>query len=268
VHQGISFAFSSVSAPTEYNPVIHFYHYLRGMMTNWYPSELTLKSIDDSTKLLIDNFPIYIDQFERAFDEDKTFAGPSLYFHFKCISEYKNIPLKQKLNDNRFFELIYATLASWGMHRMGKTMTKLRNFNNFKNEILEQRSLLFELEDFKIWEIDYQQLNQKIIEEILDSMKVTKAYANLVANSKVLHHILPNLIPPIDRRYTLAYFGINTMLPSQKPASEIFTYLYPKFVEISKELENHIKAKVDLNSDNWNTSFTKIIDNGIIGSQL
>ena len=156
------------------------------------------------------------------------------------------------------------------MHRMGKTMTKLRNFNNFKNEILEQRSLLFELEDFKIWEIDYLQFNsnQKTIEQILDSMKVTKAYANLVANSKVLHHILPNLIPPIDRRYTLAYFGINTMLPSQKPASEIFKHLYPKFVEISKELESHIKAKVDPNSDNWNTSFTKIIDNAIIGYQL
>ena len=38
------------------------------------------------------------------------------------------------------------------------------------------------------------------------------AAAQIVANSKALHHLLPALVPPIDREYTFRFFYDRTML--------------------------------------------------------
>jgi hypothetical protein len=44
----------------------------------------------------------------------KDFGGPSVYFHIQAIKEQATNFLS-----DRHIEMIYATLASWGMHRMG-----------------------------------------------------------------------------------------------------------------------------------------------------
>ena len=41
---------------------------------------------------------------------------------------------------------------------------------------------------------------------IMASLRVGIGPTLLVANSKALHHLLPGLIPPIDRNYTLRFF--------------------------------------------------------------
>ncbi len=62
-----------------------------------------------------------------------TFGGPSVYFHVQAIREQETNFLSQ-----RHIEMIYATLASWGMHRMGAdAKVKLQEFEVFKASILE-----------------------------------------------------------------------------------------------------------------------------------
>lgn len=237
-------------------------------MTDWYPSQVTLQKISQQTALLIRQFPSYTDAFEKAFQEERTFAGPSLCFHFECIRQFGDTSVQEKLDSFRFYEYLYATLASWGMHRMGDTATKLQNFSEFKSQILSQRDRLAELEGFKIWSLTKPDLDtaQGLLVLVLDSMVISKSSAHLVANTKVIHHILPNLVPPVDRRYTLAYFGINQMLPSQKRAGPIFARLFPAFVQVSSQVAPYIHGKVDRRMENWHTSFTKVIDNAIIGA--
>jgi hypothetical protein len=239
-------------------------------MKEWHPSETTLHSISRQTDRLIERFFAYLEAFNKAFEEDRTFGGPSLYFHFACIRKFAHTSVADKLNDTQFYEYLYAILASWGMHRMGNTATKLLNFAEFKSEIFAQREALIELAGLKIWAISDQELTvtQSILARILDGMTVGKSEARLVANTKILHHILPDLVPPVDRRYTLAYFEINEMLPSQKSASSIFIHLFPCFVRVSKTLEKEIKSKIDINKENWYTSFTKVIDNAVIGARF
>jgi hypothetical protein len=238
-------------------------------MNKWNPSQTTLHSISHQTDLLIDQFSSYIGAFDRATEEDRTFGGPSLYFHFACIRNFAQTTVANKLNNLQFYEYLYATLASWGMHRMGDTATKLRNFAEFKSQIFAQCEALAKLEGFKIWALSRQELAtvQCILVGILDEMTVSKSEACLVANAKILHHILPDLVPPIDRSHTLAYFGINEMLPSQKSAGSIFIHLFPSFVRASIALEKDIQSKIDLSKENWHTSFTKVIDNAVIGAR-
>ena len=236
-------------------------------MSDWKPSRRTLRSISQQTKDLIARFDNYISCFEEAFSRDETFGGPSLYFHFQCIKKYSCVSLEAKLRDERFFEYVYAVLASWGMHRTG-TATQLRSYHEFKKEIISQRDRLFEIASFQIWKLDLSSSPQVLatLQVILDTMKISKSSAHLVANTKVLHHILPELVPPVDRRHTLAYFGINTMLPSQKSAGVIFKYLFPAFVRVATCLSSRLVQIVDLHEENWHTSPTKVIDNALIGA--
>jgi hypothetical protein len=239
-------------------------------MSEWNPSQYTLDKIDIQTKVLIESFDRYLAKFKDSFSRDETFGGPSLYFHFQCISQFGSLPIIEKLQSDRFIEYIYAVLVSWGMHRMGNTATKLGSFREFKHEITSQTDNLIALGNYKIWEMK-QEDSAKVIHDlrnILDTMRISKSESHLVANTKVLHHILPNLVPPVDRRYTLAFFGINTILPGEKTAGSIFKHLYPAFFRVSSRLQDKIIGDVSLSSENWNTSFTKVIDNAIIGAML
>jgi hypothetical protein len=42
--------------------------------------------------------------------------------------------------------------------------------------------------------------------DVLPKLKGSDAKAKLVASSKILHHLLPELMPPIDREHTAELF--------------------------------------------------------------
>jgi len=235
-------------------------------MASWAPSEITKERMKQKTNNLINNFDEYISRFDKAFVNEETFGGPSIYFHFKCIKLFSDIPIFKKFEDDRFFEIIYAMLPSWGMHQRS---SRVHDYHEFKRQILNQKENLLLLEDYKIWDISSEDLLELhcSLDTILNIMSITSAKAKLVANTKVLHHILPNLIPPIDRRYTLGFFGLNDQLPNNYQAGAIFKVLFQYFVDISKSITSEIQSKVSLVSENWHSSFTKVIDNAIIGSQ-
>ena len=93
---------------------------------------------------------------------------------------------------------------------------------------------------------------------------------SLVGNSKVMAHLLPNLVPPVDREYTLKFLfgrgnitnGINVEWDMLKEVLKSFFYPVvqsPIFqVKAQKWLSHPDKYK-------WDTSPLKIIDNSIIG---
>jgi hypothetical protein len=87
-------------------------------------------------------FSSHIAAFDKATEEDRTFGGPSLYFHYACIRKFAQVPIADKLDNLQFYEYLYATLASWGMHRMGDTATKLQNFAEFKSQIFAHHAII------------------------------------------------------------------------------------------------------------------------------
>ena len=55
----------------------------------------------------------------------------------------------------------------------------------------------------------------------------------IVAGTKALHHLLPDLIPPIDRTYTIRFFHENTLMP--KGDEHAFKEVYPALVDIAEK---------------------------------
>jgi hypothetical protein len=87
----------------------------------------TLLRMNERVEELVRDFETFIEHF----DNTPLFSGPSLYFHKKVISILLKIGLQEAIEDNSFLEYLYATLASWGLHRMGETNTKLVDFQPF-----------------------------------------------------------------------------------------------------------------------------------------
>ncbi len=144
--------------------------------------------------------------FEGSYDQFKTFGGPSVHFHLECL----RVGRKEFLSD-RHIELLYATLTAWGLHRMGddkKTKAKLTDWDVFRGSLLVKANDLQQLREFSLLEMSESSYS-RLIEQMrpcYESLKLSKSESTIVVNSKALHHLLPNLISPIDRQYTVRFF--------------------------------------------------------------
>jgi hypothetical protein len=78
-----------------------------------------------------------------------------------------------------------------------------------------------------------------------------------------MHHIFPELIPPMDNAYTLKFF-FGYVRPN--PGYAEFSAIFRAFWEIAQASTPSIHAHIGAHP--FNTSVTKVIDNVIVGAQL
>ena len=162
---------------------------------------------------------------------------------------------------DEYISLIYTTLIAWNMNGRG---AKLNNFEEFKEEILSQRKNLELLKGLKIEELNEKDFNKvvDILEEIFKNIKLVKTNSPLVTFSKAIHFLLPNLVAPIDRKYTINFFYGNAQLQNDNQF-KIFRELFSKFWVLSKKYD--LKSYKD---PIWNKNTPKILDNAIIGYKI
>ena len=86
----------------------------------------------------------------------------------------------------------------------------------------------------------------------------------IVSGSKALHHLLPDLVPPIDREYTVQFFfnNKNAIQGDEAKQREAFHLMYPHFVTVCRERKTEIECRL---GRGMNTSVTKVVDNAIVG---
>lgn len=144
--------------------------------------------------------------FENAYEEFRSFGGPSVYFHERCL-----LAATEEFLSIRHVEMLYATLASWGMHRMGDpgaTKTKLTEWDLFHNSIMEQRANLEPFRGVRMLGVSEREYSEAVValKPHYREFKLSVSAATVVVNSKALFHIFPEFIPPIDRQYTIRFF--------------------------------------------------------------
>ena len=199
----------------------------------------------------------------RLFGASERFTGPSWYLHRKTLAiRAQHGDVTSLLEDDAFFDALYATLTAWGLHRMGPGNTRLRELGQIRDSIRSQATLLEELAPLDITAIgvaDRSMVVEKVW-SVLSALRVSVAAAQIVANSKALHQLLPMLVPPIDREYTYRFFCGRTMLSIQERAafSEVFTRLLSVAAECSSVIGT-------LLGESWNTSPAKVVDNAVVG---
>jgi hypothetical protein len=164
------------------------------------------------------------------------------------------------IDDDSFLELLYATLASWGMHRMGPGGAKLVEFGDFRDSFHKHRDMICGLAGLSVGAVtDVEGVTVRLW-ELLSALRISASETRIVAGSKAIHHLLPDLVPPIDRQYTIRFFlQSTTMNQGDEP---VFRAVYPMFVQIAVACDSHIAR---LLGTGMNTSRTKVIDNAIVG---
>jgi hypothetical protein len=197
-----------------------------------------------------------------AYYQAQTFSGPSLYFHQKALEAASGQDV------HRFVECMYATLASWGMHRMGQRGSKMCDFATFHDSINVSWPLVVTLRDKRPEALTTD--DWRSLKSFFTGIKCMSSATRLVGNSKVMAHALPNLVPPIDREYTLKFlYGRgeikNDLELEWKKLEEVLrNFFYPVSASIPFREATHSWV-LDRQTFAWDTSELKVIDNLVIG---
>lgn len=227
----------------------------------------TLQKRVDQRRPILESLVGDFSRFVQGFDANRQFGGPSVYFHAKTIEALARHPTAvDALGDDVFFDHLYATLASWGLHRMGPGNAKLGDLAELKASFREQAPNIERVQQLRIERLDPGKVGAvaEAAWKIMANLRVGIGQTLLVANSKALHHLLPALIPPIDRNYTLRFFVGRPYIYRGRDA-DYFRVLYPLFQEIAVRCASKIHGFIAKPSGGMNTSVTKVIDNAILG---
>lgn len=225
------------------------------------------KTLDDALQRVGDLCRGF-DKYTAAFDAAALFSGPSLYFHHRTLSIRRDLggSVDACLGSEAFFESLYATLASWGLHRMGPGNTKLVDLPVLAQSFRSLSVNLRKLEGMKIEAISQRDVSRiaDLIWPIIWDLKVGIGNTKIISGTKALHHLLPDLVPPIDREYTVQFLfkNKNAVQGDATKQRDAFRAMYPHFATISRTCGSQIASRL---SRGMNTSVTKVIDNAIVG---
>ncbi|MGH3250262.1 MAG: hypothetical protein ACRDOI_29230 [Trebonia sp.] len=121
----------------------------------------------------------------------------------------------------------------------------------------------------QLWPLDITRLDPADVPEaarcawqVIAAIRASTSETQIVAGTKTLHHVLPDLIPPIDRQYTFRFFTGQKQIPSgdQRAFLEWFPYL----AEIGQRCHGAIEIAVNRGGP-MASGPAKVIDNAIIG---
>ncbi len=212
--------------------------------------------IEERVTKLADDFGRYV----RIYDERVSFTTEQLTAHRACIALRRQAgTVRAAIDDTRFLEALRRTLRAWGI---GVRASRLVSEEKFAAAL---SAALPTLEILEPLAIDGPDLPVDIASQlwlVIESLGVVENIAKIVAVTKTLHHLLPDLVVPMDREWTGKFFHFH--LPEwQNPASQrkIFMLAYDQFVALAHQ----VCPEQYVTNDAWRTSRTKVLDNALIG---
>jgi hypothetical protein len=190
-------------------------------------------------------------------------SGHDLSLYRELIDMHrKRGSLEVILEDEEFLRKLHETLIKWNMNQKG---ARLASFIDLTKSIKFWRDYLVKLYEYKLFEDidnDIAKINE-MLEKVFCNLIVMESKRRIVGVSKALHFLLPDLIMPIDGKYTLpAFYGYNKFSNTPKKEFITFRQIFREFLEITDRLQLN---QSDVDGEKWNTSVPKLIDNAIIG---
>jgi hypothetical protein len=164
--------------------------------------------------------------------------------------------LTAALRDQHFGDLLYATLRAWGI---GIRASRLIPVDGFRHALLAEEEALASLALAALEQLQEPSSTAAQIWALIERIGVVENDAQLVAGTKTLHHLLPDLVPPMDRRWTGQFFGWSTVR-AQYQQQAIFLEAFTACADVARFVRPS-----RLVGEGWRTSQSKIVDNAIVG---
>lgn len=187
--------------------------------------------VDDGGTDLTDVLIASFDKWLAAYDRYCPFTkwGQREY-HIEAIRLRRQLgSAETALHDRSFLEALYRTLSAWGI---GSRASRLRPLKTFIEALQARADTIQELDGLAIDQpdLDVRAVGEKLA-RLIDTLDIVDNKARVVPGSKALHPILPELVVPMDRAYTQAFFGWPTPR-FQYASTECFTEAFRRFAHI------------------------------------
>jgi hypothetical protein len=205
------------------------------------------------------DFPRYL----LAFNAKPPFNGSQFEHHRRTIEFLRGFAsAADAVRDEGFAGSLAATLKAWdiGVERHSQFLVPPREFT----EQLRHTSLaVAELEHLRIDgpSMDEERAARRIwlILRDLDIVryKDRPVKRKVVSGTKALHHLLPDLVFPMDNEYTATFFEWRDFGVDSEPR---FKHAFRRVAAIARAV-----APQSYVGEGWNTSVSKVLDNAIVG---
>jgi hypothetical protein len=151
---------------------------------------------------------------------------------------------------------------------MGPGGSKMREFEEFRNSLQVVWPAALRLQGKTPADINASDWTE--LKGVFCGIRCMASGTSLVGNSKVMAHLLPNLIPPVDREYTLKFLFRNDQITNgiEVEWGKIEQVLQDFFYPVAQSPLFQSRAKGWLAHNDrflWDTSPLKILDNLVIG---
>jgi hypothetical protein len=163
---------------------------------------------------------------------------------------------------NTFIGKVYEILEAWNMNQQA---ARLNDPIPFQDTIKSKTCVLKDLETAQLSDISKPEIITTL-KLLFFKLDLVKTNSRLVTFSKTMHFFFPNLVVPIDRKYTLGFFKIyQNGIDTFEKQWDVFEKLETTFSQFSQTV--NLSEQLDTKGD-WNLNVPKIIDNLIIGYEL
>jgi hypothetical protein len=214
------------------------------------------EDVQERLGALTSDFDRYVD----AYDQRVGFAPQQLRLHRQTIALRREANGVGEAIDNvDFLVSLRSTLKAW---RLGMRRSRLLPQREFDEAIRSARAQVEALDGLLIDNPSLPADTGERIWQVIKSLGVVDTHAKLVAGTKTLHHLLPDLVVPMDREWTGRFFQLLQHqwqhLPTQR---RTFLQAHRDF----RDLACQVEPQQYVDGRGWRTSRTKILDNALIG---
>ena len=208
---------------------------------------------DELVKRLIGDFVRFLDVYDCHLPFSRY---GQLEFHVYTIRRRHELgSARAAISDSLFLKNLYNTLQAWGI---GTRASRLCTYEVFSASLRDRVSAIAALDGMTINDANANEVSEELW-QLLSNLNIVDNDAKLVSGSKALHHLLPDLVVPIDRAYTQKFFGWHNPV-FQYGQRDCFREAFSTFANIAC-----IVRPEKLVDTGWRSSRTKIIDNALIG---
>ncbi len=213
------------------------------------------RRVEARLALLIEDF----DQYVSEYDAQPPFQEGQYQLHRATIDRRRSHPtVLAALADDGLLSLLHQTLQSW---RIGMRASRLAPLDQFKGALRAHAQVLSALDGALLEKLtDGVEEAGANVWRCIEEIPIVDNIARVVPVTKTLHHLLPDLVPPMDRAWTGRFFEWG---PSDLRTRRSFLVAWQDFARVAVACRPS-----RLVGAGWRTSSTKVLDNAVVACAM
>lgn len=215
--------------------------------------------VDTQVEDLCENFEDYLAEFNS-----NPLYGHTLHQHKEMLALRDKLGgVANSIDSDEYLSDLRAMLAAFGMDSKG---AKLKEYDEFAESVRMFKPFIVSLEGVGLAQMEEDMgidgvdvTTRRLLWKIIRAMELSQTQSQTVTGSKALHHLLPQLMPPIDGTYTGKFFHYQSSQLRFGTAPDLILRYFGRIAHEVGDLGRYVRTAP------WATSESKVIDNAIIG---